>query len=262
MRDVKSILCLAAIPIFAIVSMPTSGRDAVAQQEAGPKEAQGTQVIEVIKGSRVERVVVRSDPSIPAGEAPAVAGADELTRQIEVFKGGEVVVLTVVDREPNAPIAERIDAVKSNPGGPTSLLPIRLPAAGAVRPGGPTSLLPAQPRPVEAAVRGGPANLLPDQPGAKRAALQEAATSPIPAQSSVAGAMLRDRPGGGVVVASVGDDSPAWRDGLRQADVIETVYRTPVRTMAELEKELASAGNTAVLQVRRSGREIILVLRR
>ncbi len=263
MRDVKLILCLVPLLALAMVGMPTPGGVAVAQQDPAVEEAQATHVIELVKGSRVERVVVRSDGPVPAGEGPAAAGADELTRQIEVFKGGEVVVLTVVDRAPGTPIAARVDAAKNARGGPTSLLPVRLRPPGPALRRGPTSLLPDQPRAAEAALRPGPASLLPVEPPAAEAVVRDGATSLVPSRVSVAGATLQNRPaGGGVAVAAVEEGSPAWRDGLRQADVIESVYRTAVRDVAALQTALASAGSTAVLQVRRSGNAVIVVLRR
>lgn len=244
MGNVKSVFCLMPCLVLATVWTPTAGRVAVAQQAPGSTEAQGTHVIEVVKGSRVDRVVVGADDRNSAVDAQSVASGDDLARKIEIFKGGEVVVLTVVDSDPGMPIAARIDSVKKSRGGPTNLLPIRLGAA-------------------EAAPRGDPTSLLPGRPRAAGAVLRGETTRPMPSQSPVAGAALRDTPaGGGVLVASVEEGSPASRDGLRQADVIESVYRTPVRDVAELETELAAAGRTAVLQVWRSGNEVVVVLRR
>ena len=49
--------------------------------------------------------------------------------------------------------------------------------------------------------------------------------------------------------------------GLRHC-VITSVDRNPVRSLAALETAMASASNTMVLEVRRNGKEVVVVLRR
>jgi S1-C subfamily serine protease len=47
----------------------------------------------------------------------------------------------------------------------------------------------------------------------------------------------------GVLVAAVGDDSPAARAGLKAGDVITSVNGQPVRSRTDLVRELANAGD-------------------
>lgn len=261
MKDVMSVMRLIPCLLLAIAWMPATWSVAVAQQAPDLKEAQGTNVIEVVKGSLVDRVVVRSDDPYAAVDRRSAAGADELTRKIEVFKGGEIVVLTVVDSDRSKPVAARIDAFKSHRSGPTYLLPVRLRDAGPAPQSGPTHLLPARLRAAGTAQSSGPTNLHPVQP--RGATPAPGSANPVPSPSPVAGAAFRDLAvGNGVLAASVEKGSPAWQDGLQRADVIESVYCTPVRDLAGLEARLASAGGTAVLQVRRGDDNVVVVLHR
>ena len=114
MKNVRWVLCLVPCLVAATVWTPTAGRVAVAQQAPGPKAAQGIHVIEVVKGSRVDRVVIGSDDRNSTIDGRPVASGDDLARKIEIFKGGEVVVLTIVDSDPGMPIAARIDSVKQS----------------------------------------------------------------------------------------------------------------------------------------------------
>jgi len=263
MSSLKSIFRLAPFFAFAVLA-PTAGSDALAQDDAvdiprgapvqdvtlvqgeAPSLANGggTPVIDAVKGSATERVGFGPEGSVPAVDGQPVGSETDLYSQIELFKGGEVVVLTVVNSGENMPVSARIDSIKNSRSGPTNLIPFRATAAGTVVRDGPTDLVPSRLRVTEAALRGGAARL-------------------VPAPSPVVGTTLRDGPAGvGVQVLAVEDGSPAWRGGLRRADVIETVNRTPVGDVAELGRELDAAGTTAVLQVRRAGKEAVVVLLR
>lgn len=294
MRGLKSISCLIPILGLVMVSTPTARDVALAQGERPPRvapdsgeapdltNARGASVIEVFKGSQAHRVGVRSGDFTAAVDGQPVSGAEDLWDAVELVKGGEVVVLTVVRSEPGMPIGARIDAVKRGGAGPTSLLPFRSQVIGAARPNGPTrlipskppvtgavlrrgptSLLPFQPQVTEAALRAGPTSPIPFQPQATGTVLQDRSAKPIPVLSPVTGAALQDRrAGGGVLVESVEQGSRAWQDGLRRDDVITSVNRSPVRNVAALEAELRSGKNTVVFQVRRGANEIVVVLRR
>ncbi len=262
MRGSKPVLCLLPLLAFVMLSMSAAMGVALAQNGApGPVDTPEALALEVIKGMSTERVVIGSGSPIAAAGDPAADGPGDLYRQIEVFKGGDVVVLTVPRGGERMPVAARVDSVKRSHAGPTNLLPFRVPAAGAAARGGPTNLVPLQPRAAGATFRKGPTNLIRFQPRAADAALMDGPTGHLPSPSPLAGATLRDG-GDGIVVESVEQESPAWRDGLRQADVIAAANRARVGDVAALETVLASADPTVVLQVRRSGDEVIVVLHR
>ncbi len=65
----------------------------------------------------------------------------------------------------------------------------------------------------------------------------------------------------GVLVADVEQGSPAWRNGLRSADIILAVNRTPVSDKDALTTALASAGPTVTLNIVREGMGLFLVIR-
>lgn len=69
------------------------------------------------------------------------------------------------------------------------------------------------------------------------------------------------RYGQGVVVADVEQGSPAWRNGLRTADLILAVNRQPVNTTRELRRALAEAGPTVALDIVRGDARMFLVIR-
>jgi len=263
MSSLKSIFRMAPIVAFSMLA-PTAGDNALAQDDAmdiprgapvqdvtlvqgeAPSLANGSgaPVTDAVKGSATERVGFGPEGSVSAVDGQPVGSETNLYSQIELFKGSEVVVLTVVNGGANMPVSAQIDAVKNGQSGPTNLIPFRATSAGTVVRDGPTDLIPSRPQVTEAALRGGAARL-------------------VPAQSPVVGTTLRDGPAGvGVQVLAVEDGSSAWRGGLRRADVIESVNRTPVGDVAELGRELDVAGTTAVLQVRRAGKETIVVLLR
>jgi S1-C subfamily serine protease len=294
MRGLKSVSCLMPVLGLMAVFAPAASDVALAQADAltGPAPEQGklpnlkntprALVIEVVKGSRTDRVEIGSGDPSAALDGRAGGGPADLQSTIELVKGGEVVVLTVVESGPNLPLAARIDSVKRKQGGPTSLLPFQSQVTGTARPGGPTSLIPSNPPAAGGMLRRGPTNLIPSQPQVIDAALRGGQSGPIPLQPQATGTTLEDRTAkpnpvsspvtsavlragptdDGILVASVEQGGQAWRDGLRQGDVIASVNRNPVRDMAALETELESGGNTVVLEVRRGVNEIVVVLRR
>jgi len=74
------------------------------------------------------------------------------------------------------------------------------------------------------------------------------------------GANLVDAPGGGVLVRSVADGSPAAQRGLRPNDVILAVGRTRVANLAEFQK--ATQGLQAfVVQIRRGSAILVIPIR-
>ncbi|MDH3231504.1 MAG: PDZ domain-containing protein [Alphaproteobacteria bacterium] len=249
--------------------LPTVAQDP--GEAPGLTNARGALVIEVFKGSQADRVGVRSGDSIAAVDGQPVGGAEDLWDTVELVKGGEVVVLTVVRSTRSMPIGARIDAAKRGEAGPTSIIPSVSPFASAARragPAGPTSIIPISPL-ASAARRAGPAgptNIIPSISPVASAAPADVSAGPTriaPSLSPVAGAALRDRPAGdGVMIESVEQGGPAWRDGLRQDDVITSVNRSPVRNVAALETVLLSGENTVVFQVRRGANEIVVVLHR
>ncbi len=176
MRGLKSISCLMTVLGLVVVFAPAARDAALAQADAlpGPAPEQGKLlnpintprplVIEVVKGSRTDRVEIGSGDPSAAVDSQSGGDPAELQSTVELVKGGEVVVLTVVDSGPNLPLAARIDSVKRKQGGPTSLLPFQSQVTGTVRPGGPTSLLPSRTRTAGAVLRRGPTSLIPGQP--------------------------------------------------------------------------------------------------
>jgi serine protease Do/serine protease DegQ len=74
------------------------------------------------------------------------------------------------------------------------------------------------------------------------------------------GANLADAPGGGVLVRTVAEGSPAAQRGLRANDVIIGVGRTRVANLAEFKR--ATAGAAAfVLQIRRGNAMLVIPIR-
>ncbi len=75
------------------------------------------------------------------------------------------------------------------------------------------------------------------------------------------GAELADAPeGGGVLIKSVQDASPAAQNGLRANDLIVGVARTPV-TNTKTFKEAAKNANVLVLNVRRGAAAQLIQIR-
>jgi serine protease Do/serine protease DegQ len=78
--------------------------------------------------------------------------------------------------------------------------------------------------------------------------------------SGLDGAVLADAQGGGVLVRSVADGSPAAQRGLRANDVIIGVGRTRVANLAEFQR--ATSGAAAfVLQLRRGNAMLVIPIR-
>jgi serine protease Do/serine protease DegQ len=75
------------------------------------------------------------------------------------------------------------------------------------------------------------------------------------------GAELADAPnGGGVLVRSVQEGSPAWQAGIKQNDLIVGVGRTPV-TSTKTFREAAKGANVLVLNVRRGSAVFLIPIR-
>ena len=95
-----------------------------------------------------------------------------------------------------------------------------------------------------------------------------AAPAPAPA-STLAGARFADIDRvsplfgaiAGVAVSTVEPGSPAWRNGLRQGDVIVAVNRKPAPDADELERALKAGGPTIALNVVRDGNALLIVVR-
>ena len=64
----------------------------------------------------------------------------------------------------------------------------------------------------------------------------------------------------GVLVLKVAPDSPAWEAGLRQGDVIRSVNRQPVRSVAELEAAVKKSSDGLLLNIQRDGGALFLLL--
>lgn len=65
----------------------------------------------------------------------------------------------------------------------------------------------------------------------------------------------------GVAVAEVEAGNPAWRAGLRQADIIVSVNRRSVSSVDDIESVLKDAGDTLLLNIRRGETALYLVIR-
>ena len=75
------------------------------------------------------------------------------------------------------------------------------------------------------------------------------------------GAELADAPnGGGVLVRSVQEGSPAWQAGIKQNDLIVGVGRTPI-TSTKTFREAAKGANVLVLNVRRGSAVFLIPIR-
>jgi Do/DeqQ family serine protease len=64
----------------------------------------------------------------------------------------------------------------------------------------------------------------------------------------------------GVLVLKVERDSPAWNAGLRQGDVIRSVNRQPVHSVAELEAAVKKSSGSLLLNIQRDGGALFLLL--
>ncbi len=64
----------------------------------------------------------------------------------------------------------------------------------------------------------------------------------------------------GVLVAQVEQNSPAWRNGLRDGDITLGVNRQPVRTVDALSAALQAAGPTVALNLLRGNTRLFLVI--
>jgi S1-C subfamily serine protease len=92
----------------------------------------------------------------------------------------------------------------------------------------------------------------------ERDAAAEAASPGL--HSGLEGAELVDAQGGGVVIRSVAEGSPAAQRGLRANDVIVAVGRTRVANLAEFRR--ATEGAAAfVVQIRRGNAMLVIPIR-
>ncbi len=64
----------------------------------------------------------------------------------------------------------------------------------------------------------------------------------------------------GVVISDVDQDSPAWRHGLRQGDVVVAVNRRPVGSVEELRQALDAARRAIALNIIRGNVRLFIVL--
>ena len=64
----------------------------------------------------------------------------------------------------------------------------------------------------------------------------------------------------GVRVAELAPESSAYRAGLRKDDIITAVNRKPVKTVEQLEEELANSSRQTALFILRDGQEIIIIV--
>jgi len=80
------------------------------------------------------------------------------------------------------------------------------------------------------------------------------------AHSGLQGADLVDAQGGGVLIRSVADGSPAAQRGLRAGDVIVAVGRTRVANVAEF-RRLTQGAAAFVVQIRRGNATLVIPIR-
>lgn len=64
----------------------------------------------------------------------------------------------------------------------------------------------------------------------------------------------------GVVVAQIDQGSPAWRNGLREGDIILAVNRRPVQTVDALSQALQGASGAVALSILRGNARLFLVI--
>ncbi len=64
----------------------------------------------------------------------------------------------------------------------------------------------------------------------------------------------------GVVVASVAQGSPAWRNGLRQGDIITAVNRRSINSVGELSSAVGAAESAVALNIVRDGARLFIVI--
>lgn len=64
----------------------------------------------------------------------------------------------------------------------------------------------------------------------------------------------------GVVISDLEQDSPAAQQGLQPGDVIESINRQPVRSLADFDRQAAGATGDALLRVNRQGASAFVVI--
>ena len=93
------------------------------------------------------------------------------------------------------------------------------------------------------------------EPSSEVPKLKGAAFGPIPQNSPFFGRVK------GVYVVSVVADSPAWKSGLRDEDVITSVNRKPVSDPGELMAIAAQGGGSLLLNIIRGDRSLFILIR-
>ncbi len=90
---------------------------------------------------------------------------------------------------------------------------------------------------------------------------ESTAAAAVDINKGLEGAELADAPdGGGVLIRSVQEGSPAAQFGLRANDVIVAVGRTPVAGLKSF-REAAKGANVLVLNIRRGGMSVLIPVR-
>lgn len=89
---------------------------------------------------------------------------------------------------------------------------------------------------------------------------EAAAASALEINPGLEGAELADAPGGGVLVRSIQEGSPAAQSGVRANDLIVGVGRTPVSNIKAF-REAAKGANVLVLNVRRGSAAFLIPIR-
>lgn len=64
----------------------------------------------------------------------------------------------------------------------------------------------------------------------------------------------------GMIVVNVEPNSRAWNASLRKGDIIVSINRQPVRTIAELERTLKGSGKRMLLNIRRGNNSLFIVI--
>jgi len=106
-------------------------------------------------------------------------------------------------------------------------------------------------RPTNLSAQGGPGAV---QEGALRGIAVQNLTPSIREQLSLPGNVT------GVVIGNLDPNSPAARTGLQEGDVIESINRQPVRSVADFNRLAAQANGQTLLRVNRQGNGAFVVI--
>jgi len=101
------------------------------------------------------------------------------------------------------------------------------------------------------------------------AGTQSVVAGPVDNNSVLQGATLGEVPANdpaidgirGVLVMTVVQDSRAWRNGLRDGDVITAVNREPLSSVQELQGLIGDGQRTLALNLIRNGQALFLIMR-